>query len=146
MALGAGVYIFAGGLSVFADNLVFANSGSDAGAVAVLQASGEGHVNRNTIVSNSTDTLDYPGGLFISGSANFYIGNNIVWNNAAPGGSNFESGRFHSERERSRSHSEGKGIEAPADRRTGDTTARGRCDRIWPCARPLDAGRCQCVG
>jgi hypothetical protein len=88
-ASGAAAYIVGSAASVFADNLVVANHGSAAGAVAVLQANGEGYVNRNTIVSNSTDTLADPGGLLIAGSAHFNIANNIVWNNAAAGGSDF---------------------------------------------------------
>ena len=73
----------------FADNLFFGNRGTKVGGVVLNFGNGTGIVKNNTITANITDTLSDPGGLLLKGGMQYQMSNNIVWNNAAPGGSDF---------------------------------------------------------
>jgi len=77
---------------IFINNLVLGSHGVGAGGVVLNFGSGTGIVYNNTIVYNTTDTLSDPGGLLLEtgGSANFLVANNIIWGNAAVGGSDFK--------------------------------------------------------
>ena len=61
-----------------------------------MQVSGEGFATNNTIVGNISDAPAVPAGLIMTGAAHFKISNNIIWNNAAAGGSDFGTQSAHS--------------------------------------------------
>lgn len=63
------------------NNLAFANSSANIGAMELVQNDGEAYVVGNTIVANANEGDFLPGGLYIGGSANFTVSNNIIWNN-----------------------------------------------------------------
>ena len=69
------------------NNLAVGNRGTLVGGMVL--SGGGFDVYNNTIVSNTTDTLTTPGGMFITGTDKSNLFNNIVWNNAAAGGSDF---------------------------------------------------------
>ena len=75
----------------FYDNLVFANRATQVGGVVLNINGGDGYIFNNTIVANTTDTLNYPGGLLLKGSMNFHLTNNIICDDAAAGGADFEA-------------------------------------------------------
>ncbi len=78
------------------NNLLLANCGSQVGGAVLQQGSGEAYVVSNTIIANISDTLGEPAGIAVTGNAHFTLSNNIIWNNAASGGSDFGSGSSHS--------------------------------------------------
>lgn len=85
-----GLYVSAGsGGAKVCDNLFIGNRGTDAGGAIVSQASGESRLVGNTIVANTSDTAGEPGGLFVGGNGHFVLSDNIIWNNAGSGGSDF---------------------------------------------------------
>ena len=91
-----GTDALAGGLLIngttsleFSNNLFFGNRGVKVGGVVLNFGNGTGIVKNNTIVANITDTLADPGGLFLEGGMQYQVSSNIVWNNAAAGGSDF---------------------------------------------------------
>ena len=73
------------------NNLVFANSSANIGGVELNQTNGEAYVVGNTIVANVSEGDFLPGGLHISGPANFTLSNNIIWNNVPEGAGPFIS-------------------------------------------------------
>lgn len=96
-AQAGGLYAYSGSGSVrVRNNLLLANRGDQVGGAVVQQGSGSAFVVGNTIVANTSDNLIAPGGLAVTGSAHFALSNNIIWNNAAAGGSDFGSASTHS--------------------------------------------------
>lgn len=86
----AGALLINGTTSLeFSNNLFFGNHGVKVGGVVLNFGNGTGVVKNNTIVANITDTLADPGGLFLEGGMQYQVSSNIVWNNAAAGGSDF---------------------------------------------------------
>jgi hypothetical protein len=86
----------------FDDNLVFGNHAVNVGGVTLfLTANGNAQAIANTIIANLSDEIEAPGGLLVEGSGTFEIANNILWNNAAPGGSDFgaiaANDRYHND-------------------------------------------------
>jgi hypothetical protein len=86
----------------FDDNLVFGNHAINVGGVTLfLAASGTAQALANTIIANLSDAIEAPGGLLVQGSGTFAIANNIIWNNAAAGGSDFgaiaANDRYHND-------------------------------------------------
>jgi hypothetical protein len=93
---GTGDFMDSGGAAVLAatdflrfdDNLVFGNHAVNVGGVTLmLETGGAGEAIANTILANVSDETGGPSGLFVQGSGSFVIANNILWNNAAAGGS-----------------------------------------------------------
>lgn len=96
-AQAGGLYAFSNSGSVrLRNNLLVANRGDEAGGAVLQQSSGDAFVVSNTIIANTSDNVDDPGGLVVTGSAHFTLSNNIIWNNAAAGGSDFGSASAHS--------------------------------------------------
>jgi hypothetical protein len=107
---GTGDFMDSGGAAVLAatdflrfdDNLVFGNHAVNVGGVTLfLTANGNAQAIANTIIANLSDEIEAPGGLLVEGSGTFEIANNILWNNAAPGGSDFgaiaANDRYHND-------------------------------------------------
>ena len=85
-----------GNLVVFG-NLAYGNRAAQVGGMLLeLEGGGEARVVNNTIVANIADLPSVPGGLVVAGGAHFAISNNILWNNAANGGSDFGALAPHS--------------------------------------------------
>ncbi|TXG79446.1 MAG: hypothetical protein E6R11_02815 [Rhodocyclaceae bacterium] len=78
-------------------NLVWQNRGGSIGGLN-LGAGGESVVLNNTIFSNITDSASAPGGVLVQGSGSFDVANNIIWNNAPPGGADFRGNAPHGRR------------------------------------------------
>lgn len=96
-AQAGGLYAYSGSGSVrVRNNLLLGNRGGDVGGLVLAQGSGEGYAINNTIVANISDALDEPGGMVVTGNAHFTLSNNIVWNNADSGGSDFGTTSAHS--------------------------------------------------
>jgi len=92
-ASGGAVVAQSGAELSFAQNLLYLNRGTEIGG-ALLQRTAAGGIviaQNNTIVGNITDAISAPGGLAIAGSGTFVtqVIDNIIWNNAAAGGSDF---------------------------------------------------------
>jgi hypothetical protein len=86
----------------FDDNLVFGNHAINVGGVTLfLAGNGTAQAIANTIVANLSDEIEAPSGLLVEGSGTFTIANNIIWNNAAAGGSDFgaiaANDRYHND-------------------------------------------------
>lgn len=88
-------YSSSGGVRV-RNNLLVGNRGGEVGGAMVFQPAGAVDVVNNTIVANTSDAASAPGGLALSGNAHFTLSNNIIWNNAAAGGSDFGTASSHS--------------------------------------------------
>jgi hypothetical protein len=96
-AQAGGLYAYSGSGSVrVRNNLLLANRGAEVGGGVVQQGTGDGYVVSNTIVANVSDSASAPGGLAVTGNAHFALSNNIIWSNAASGGSDFGSASSHS--------------------------------------------------
>ena len=96
IAAAGGLYAYSGSGSVrVRNNLLLGNRGGDVGGLVVAQGSGEAYVTGNTIVANTSDTPDDAGGLVVTGNAHFTLSNNIIWNNAGSGGSDFGAASAH---------------------------------------------------
>lgn len=87
----------ASGRIYLAGNLVHANHGAAVGGM-ILDQNDIGHVLNNTIAANITDTPTAPGGLLLGGSGHYEVANNIVWDNAPPGGADFRADAPHGRR------------------------------------------------
>jgi hypothetical protein len=97
MAQAGALYAYSSSGSVrVRNNLLVANRGGEVGGLVVVQPAGEADVVSNTIVANTSDAANAPAGLALSGNAHFTLSNNIVWNNAAAGGSDFGTASSHS--------------------------------------------------
>jgi len=84
-----GAIAMTAGVVEFIDNLLFGNHGGQVGGVFFnLTGAGNTIVN-NTIVANISDDLSAPAGMSAVGAGTYTVGNNIIWNNAAIGGSDF---------------------------------------------------------
>ena len=92
MDSGGAAFLAASEFLRFDDNLVFGNHAVQVGGVTLqLQGDGTAQAVANTIVGNLSDVTDAASGLLIgtTGAGTFAVANNIVWNNAAAGGSDF---------------------------------------------------------
>lgn len=78
-------------------SLVHANHGAAVGGM-VLDQNDVGLVLNNTLAANITDAPTAPGGLLLGGSGHYDVGNNIVWDNAPPGGADFRADAPHRRR------------------------------------------------
>jgi hypothetical protein len=93
------LYVSAGtGGANVSDNLFVANRGTDVGGAIVMQGNGESRLVGNTIVSNIADIAGEPGGLFVGGDGHYWLGDNIVWNNAGSSGADFGAGAANTRR------------------------------------------------
>lgn len=73
----------------FVNNLLFGNHGGQVGG-AFFNISGPNNViANNTIVANISDDASSPAGVSAVGAGTYTVGNNIIRDNAAPGGSDF---------------------------------------------------------
>ncbi len=73
--------VAAGGAVRISGNLFVANSAAVDGAIEITSNGGEVYFLNNTVVLNSSDSAQSPGGLRIGGSAHYSLSNNILWNN-----------------------------------------------------------------
>jgi len=85
---GGAVAMTAGAVE-FVDNLLVGNHGGQVGGVFFNLTSTGSIIANNTIVANISDDLTAPAGMSAVNTGTYGLFNNIIWNNAAPGGSDF---------------------------------------------------------
>ena len=89
------IYINTGGLITLRNNLFYLNSALQAGAGELQTSNSVAYITGNTLVGNSGATVTNGiGGLYVASNSgtNFWLSNNILWNNNANGGVDLYAG------------------------------------------------------